>query len=482
MEKEDAIFTPDVDRQYLASAAKILFFGDLTPPARDSLPGTVSLFGAIDYHIDVSNSFPLLLSKRVAYKNAFLETLSFFLGDTDLRPMVKLNNKIWVGDGFRKFTSAHSLSSLISKEELLALRDSVESSIRSENSGRDEMYIRFLTNEKVLEILKDRFSKKILEDRSFGDVAADLGPIYGFNLRHAGAKYLSSILLPSGDYTDQLVNMFGLILENPFSRRVQFTYLVPHKKGPHPALEACHETYQANITLEDIISFLKDGAINKIKFLDFFLTQRSGDEFLGVPFNIANLALVNYMFATTFDLKPRHISHNIRNAHIYLGPDWTYKEYALFDKLRKSIKQKYHLRNGSTPEELIPAAYELLIAMHSALDNRDKTADHLFALEQQTGFYLNTIAGKDLDPELYPTIHFKGFSLIEASDINKSFRVSGLDSNVSHLGSQLEKIVVEDYHINGKKPPLTRARLYDGFQPDFYDENELERLYSGKRI
>ncbi len=69
-------------------------------------------------------------------------------------------------------------------------------------------------------------------------------------------------------------------------------------------LPPCHFTYVINV---------QDGKINT------HLTQRSADTALGVPFNIAEYALVTHMIANQTDFEVGKFSHTLVDAHIYCG-------------------------------------------------------------------------------------------------------------------------------------------------------------------
>ena len=69
------------------------------------------------------------------------------------------------------------------------------------------------------------------------------------------------------------------------------------------ALPPCHVSYQFYVT--------SDGK------LDCQMYQRSGDLFLGIPFNIASTALLTNIIAKMTDYKPGRIILNVGDAHIY---------------------------------------------------------------------------------------------------------------------------------------------------------------------
>ena len=68
------------------------------------------------------------------------------------------------------------------------------------------------------------------------------------------------------------------------------------------ALPPCHVMVQFNIDKE---------------FIDCQLYQRSGDMFLGVPFNITSYAFLLSIIGHLTGYKPRKLIHIIGDAHIY---------------------------------------------------------------------------------------------------------------------------------------------------------------------
>jgi thymidylate synthase len=134
----------------------------------------------------------------------------------------------------------------------------------------------------------------------FGRKEGDLGPVYGHQWRNFGAT-----LLPDGSYAkdglDQLAKVVADIRKNPQSRRLIVSGWNP-KEAEQVALPPCHTLFQL---------YVQEGE------LSCQLYQRSGDVFLGVPFNIASYALLTQMIAQVCDLRPGDFVHTLGDAHLY---------------------------------------------------------------------------------------------------------------------------------------------------------------------
>jgi thymidylate synthase len=132
----------------------------------------------------------------------------------------------------------------------------------------------------------------------------DLGPIYGFQWRHFNAKYRGCSEKYDGKGIDQLEEIIEA-LKNPetrTSRRLVMTAWNPcalHEM----ALPPCHILCQFNV---------HDG--NK---LSCCMYQRSSDEFLGSPFNIASYSFLTHLLAKHCGLEAHEFVYFIGNAHIY---------------------------------------------------------------------------------------------------------------------------------------------------------------------
>ena len=136
----------------------------------------------------------------------------------------------------------------------------------------------------------EEFANKIKEDEEFAKVWGELGPVYGKQWRNF-------------DGVDQLANLIEQIKQNPNSRRLIISAWNP-SEVKDMALPPCHTLMQFYV--------------NENK-LSCQLYQRSGDVFLGVPFNIASYSLFTMMIAQVCNLELGEFVHTLGDAHIYLN-------------------------------------------------------------------------------------------------------------------------------------------------------------------
>jgi thymidylate synthase len=123
----------------------------------------------------------------------------------------------------------------------------------------------------------------------------ELGPVYG--------KQWRSWTAPDGRVIDQIAAVQRSIRQNPESRRHLVSAWNPADLDDM-ALPPCHCLFQF---------FVAEGR------LSCQLYQRSGDVFLGVPFNIASYALLTLMMAQATGLEPGEFVHTLGDAHLYLN-------------------------------------------------------------------------------------------------------------------------------------------------------------------
>ena len=130
----------------------------------------------------------------------------------------------------------------------------------------------------------------------------DCGPIYGFQWRFFGAKYIDCQTDYTGCGIDQVQNVIDLLKNDPTSRRIIINAWNP-KQMEEMSLPPCHVMYQFYVESDDRVSVM--------------LTQRSADLFLGVPFNIASTSLLLTLICQQVGRKPGRVIINIGDAHIY---------------------------------------------------------------------------------------------------------------------------------------------------------------------
>lgn len=148
----------------------------------------------------------------------------------------------------------------------------------------------FLKGETNISYLKDN---KVSIWDEWADANGELGPVYGKQWRSwEGAD---------GQTIDQMQWLVDEIKRNPDSRRLVISAWNVAEL-PKMALMPCHSLFQF---------YVVDGK------LSCQLYQRSGDIFLGVPFNIASYALLTHMVAQTTGLGVGDFVHTLGDAHLY---------------------------------------------------------------------------------------------------------------------------------------------------------------------
>jgi thymidylate synthase len=148
-------------------------------------------------------------------------------------------------------------------------------------------------------------SREFLDSRGLvNNSVGDLGPIYGHQWRHFNADYKTCDEDYSGQGVDQLQEIIDT-LKNPetrTSRRMVMTAWNPCKLN-EMALPPCHILCQFNVT-----------GGNK---LSCSMYQRSADEFLGQPINIASYSFLTHLLARHCGLEAYEFIYFVGNCHIY---------------------------------------------------------------------------------------------------------------------------------------------------------------------
>jgi len=250
---KELFFTPEVLDEYKKKGEK--------PPYIRSVFGRSMRF-------DLSKGFPLLTTKKVFTRGIFIELLWFLKGNSNVKFLVDNNVHIWdewVWKRYNKYCIQKKLPTMTQQEFIAKIKE------ESPNS---------------------KFVKK------WGDIIT----MYGRMWRKWPAK--------DGREIDQLGWVIQGLKKKPFRKSFvvsawnpDFIYEMASPENANEVPPFCHTTFQFAVT-------------NKNK-LNCGLYQRSGDMFLGVPFNIASYSLLMLMVAQVTGLEPGEFVHFLGDAHIY---------------------------------------------------------------------------------------------------------------------------------------------------------------------
>lgn len=148
----------------------------------------------------------------------------------------------------------------------------------------------FISGSSNIKYLQDN---KIHYWDDFADKDLNLGPVYGVQWRHWQD--------PHGGEIDQLAWAIDQIKNNPNSKAIIVSAWNPADLD-EMRLPPCHTMFHLDVTR------------GKLRML---LYQRSSDVFLGLPFNIAQYALLLEMIAKVTGLEARELVVSIGSAHLY---------------------------------------------------------------------------------------------------------------------------------------------------------------------
>lgn len=258
-------------KQYLDLGQKILNEGHIKNDRTNT--GTKSIFG-YQMRFDLAAGFPLLTTKRVPFGLIKSELLWFLKGDTNIRFLLAHNNHIWDEWAFKNYVESPDY----------------------QGPDMTDFGRRCLVDEAFNQVYQAQladFCQRILTDDAFAQKFGDLGKVYGYQWRHWQTS--------RGEVIDQISDVIEQIKNTPDSRRLIVSAWNP-EDIPSMALPPCHTLFQF---------YVADGK------LSCQLYQRSGDVFLGVPFNIASYALLTHLIAHQTGLQVGEFIHTLGDAHLY---------------------------------------------------------------------------------------------------------------------------------------------------------------------
>ena len=276
--------------------------------------GTISVFGRQIRH-KMSEGFPLLTTKKMAWKTMVTELLWFLRGDTNIKYLVDNNCHIWDGDCYQSY-------------------------LKEYEKGNKVGIVNYSDPLQYLPYTKDQFINKIKTDDEFAKKWGELGPIYGKQWRRwigqspsAGGSLSASTTF---GYIDQIQNLINDLKTNPDSRRLMVSAWNVGELD-QMVLPPCHYGFQVYTRelspIEIVDQAKKDGLWQneipegmtlselqkdfKTRAISLMWNQRSVDTFLGLPFNIASYGLLLEIIAKLVNMVPDELIGNLGDVHLY---------------------------------------------------------------------------------------------------------------------------------------------------------------------
>ena len=290
----------NIDKEYQILLEYIL--GNGTEKKDRTGTGTLSVFGWQIRH-KMSEGFPLLTTKKMAWKSIVTELLWFLRGDTNIKYLVDNGCHIWDGDAYKRYRTW------------------------LDNGSPGALYPEDLTKEEFINKIKTN-------EWNFAEKWGELGPIYGKQWRDWE---------PSETYSygciDQIANLISELKTNPDSRRLMVNAWNVGELD-QMVLPPCHygfQVYTRELSTQERADIyyksnyakdtfptndngwnnLFDGFNIPKRAISLMWSQRSADLFLGIPFNVASYGLLLEIIAKEVNMVPDELIGNLGDVHLY---------------------------------------------------------------------------------------------------------------------------------------------------------------------
>ena len=246
----------NIDKKYQELLQDILDNG-VTKQDRTGT-GTISVFGRQIRH-KMSEGFPLITTKKMAFKTMVTELLWFLRGDTNIKYLVDNGCHIWDGDAYKNYMQQYNI---IDADEYskgyeaqcwgYSVLTHVKTTSQSYKRGQINAYLEGKADKPFFYLTKEEFINKIKTDDEFASKWGELGPIYGHGWRNWG-KDFKQIPNETGDKVyditttgiDQIANLISELKTNPDSRRLLVSaWNVADVESGSMVLPPCHYGFQ----------------------------------------------------------------------------------------------------------------------------------------------------------------------------------------------------------------------------------------------
>jgi thymidylate synthase len=323
-----------LDKQYQDLLQTILDYGVEKKDRTGT--GTKSIFGYTIRH-NMSEGFPVLTTKKMAWKTMVTELLWFLRGDTNIKFLVDNGCHIWDGDAYKNYC----------------------------NQIPD--YIKQFT------MSKEDYIDKIKTDDEFAQKWGELGPVYGKQWRSWGSGSLED--KHGFGKIDQIQNLINELKTNPDSRRLMVNSWNVGELD-QMVLPPCHYGFQVYTRelssgerrdwviknrSQQMPKFFDrlgwEGNVNEVleafntptKAISLMWNQRSVDTFLGLPFNIASYGLLLTILAKEVNMVPDQLIGNLGDTHLYLNHIEQAKEQITREPFELPTLNSFPIYQGTKP-------------------------------------------------------------------------------------------------------------------------------------
>ena len=263
--------------------------------------GTISVFGRQIRH-KMSDGFPLITTKKMAFKTMVTELLWFLRGDTNIKFLVDNGCHIWDGDAYKSYEKWY-----------------------------DEVAVHSPFGE-VPRMTKENFITAIKLNEDWAERWGDLGPVYGKQWR----KWSHVAGETNKGGKDQIIDLINDLKTNPDSRRLMVNAWNVGELD-QMVLPPCHygfQVYTRELNLDERIEYFNSTKQPLSRSMDYhhshmdslrvpkraislMWNQRSVDTFLGLPFNIASYGLLLQIIAKEVNMIPDELIGNLGDVHLY---------------------------------------------------------------------------------------------------------------------------------------------------------------------
>jgi len=292
--------------------------------------GTISVFGRQIRH-NMQDGFPVLTTKKMAWKTMVTELLWFLRGDTNIKFLVENGCHIWNGDAYKNYSDQ----------------------VQAWEPHLDEKM----------------FVDRIKTDDEFAEKWGELGPVYGKQWRSWSAGVLED--KHGLGNIDQIQNLIRDLKTNPDSRRLMVNAWNVGELD-QMTLPPCHygfQVYTRELTIEERLNLasktykvfepfdfneVTHEEINKLypvpkRAISLMYNCRSQDVPLGTPFNLASYGLLLTILAKEVNMVPDELISNMGDCHIYLNQIDGVKEQLTREPFELPTLNPFPTYEGSRP-------------------------------------------------------------------------------------------------------------------------------------